>query len=156
MSRTTICKVCSLALDGITDENGVTYSHTLSDAMLGRDINHDPVPILAPPEWRGHCDFCTGGMPKFVVPARSFTTPSAIPNPLAGFSVDDWAACEWCALLIGAGRWQSVVKRAASHFKRTMGFPMPLESRVAAWTLYRKLAENITGPIRPIDSEEGA
>ncbi|WP_027944046.1 hypothetical protein [Amycolatopsis taiwanensis] len=150
MSQPIICKVCNLALDGFTNEEGVTYRHTISDAMDGKDINHEPVPIPAPPGWRGHCDFCTAGVPKFVVPARDFTPPNA-PN---GFSTGDWAACEWCALLIGADRWPSVVKRAAKHFQRRMGFPMPSKSRKAVQALYRTLAENITGPIRPIEGDE--
>ncbi|MBB5154982.1 hypothetical protein [Saccharopolyspora phatthalungensis] len=149
MSQPIICEVCNLALDAFTNEDGVTYLHTISDAMDGKDINHEPVPIQAPVDWRGHCDFCTGEVPKFLVPARDFTTPNT-PN---GFSTGDWAACEWCALLIGTDRWQSVVKRAMNHFQQRMGVPMPLESRVNIWTLYRKLAENITGPIRPIESE---
>ncbi|WP_134663966.1 hypothetical protein [Amycolatopsis sp. CFH S0078] len=151
MSGPIICKVCNLALDGFTNEDGVTYLHTLSDAMDGKDINHEPVPIQAPPGWRGHCDFCTAGVPKFVVPARDFTTPG---SPM-GFSTGDWAACETCALLVAAGRWDSLVKRAAKHFERRMHFPMPSKSRSAVRRLYYKLAANITGPIRPLDGEEG-
>ncbi|MER7009931.1 hypothetical protein ABT324_00685 [Saccharopolyspora sp. NPDC000359] len=150
MSRPIICKVCERALDTFTNEDGATYQHTLSDLMDGSGVGHDPVPVAAPPEWRGRCDFCTDGVAGFVVPARAFTPP----NTPMSFSSGDWAACEWCALLIEANRWQGVVKRAVNSFKRRMGFPMPLVMRTSLWELYRKLAENITGPIRPIEGGE--
>lgn len=124
----------------------MSYLHTITDVMDGKDVHHEPVPMQAPAEWRGHCDFCTAGEPTFVVPAQDFTMPT-IPN---GFSTGDWAACEQCALLIDTARWQSVVHRPATHFHRLMGFPMPMDIRSSLWTLYCKLAENITGPTRPI------
>lgn len=143
-----ICAVCQQALDTYADENGVSLVHTVTDQA--ENVTHEPVPVEPGPDWRGRCDFCGIDDPKFVVPARDFRMPGRDLQHSKG----DWAACRFCALLISADRWPSLVRRAAAVHKHRFGTPMPVESRASVWRLHSTLRENITGPIRPLGGDD--
>lgn len=141
-----ICQVCDQALHRINSADGMGYIHTTLDPG-----EHAPVPVQAPPGWRGRCDFCTDTVASFVLPARDFTVPY---NPNAS-SLGDWAVCEWCALLINTNRWNTVLARAIAAHERIHGHPATDEHRTRLRSLYRTLRRNITGTLRPIPDQQG-
>ncbi|SDC25298.1 hypothetical protein [Actinokineospora iranica] len=139
-----ICRTCDTALDRHTDDQGASYQHTLAAGP----VDHDPVPVQAPPDWRGKCDFCLDTA-EFVVPARDFTVPGLDRY----MSLGNWAACSACALLIGANRWTNLINRAAATHHRRHGTEINEATRTHLGRLYRRLRANITGPIRPIGEQ---
>ncbi|SES49117.1 hypothetical protein [Actinokineospora terrae] len=143
---TLICKVCDRALLRRTDENGVTFLHPVA---LGK-VEHEPVPVQAPPGWRGLCDFCTDGHSEFLIPANIFTVPT-IPGAPIGMSDIAWSACSICTLLVESDRWNTLLNRTAATHERRYGEPMPELARTFVRKLHRKLRANITGSAQPID-----
>lgn len=89
------------------------------------------------------CDFCNDRGPTWVLPAHSF-------GFLGGKSVDDWLACNDCAVLLRDEDWDGLVKRVEQHWARRHGTPL---NPIAVETLrltYRRLRLNIRGPLRPL------
>lgn len=141
-----ICRVCSRGLDHYIDATGAGWQHTIADLPA----DHDPVPVPAPPGWRGRCDFCTDGQGAFVLPANTFRAPGATNHASEG----DWSACAECAALIRADDWRALEARVMVMFRRRHGFSMARESRLRTRRLYAKLRQNVTGPLRPLDDDD--
>lgn len=135
-----ICQVCDLALDRRTDENGASWVHPIWAAVL----DHDPVPVEAGPDWRGHCDFCLAPGAEFVLPARDFRTPTD------AMSLGDWSCCGLCAVLIETGRWDSLLVRVAASHHIRYGLPLPEDALTLLFALHQELRRNITGSIHPV------
>ncbi|SFO83002.1 hypothetical protein SAMN05421810_101100 [Amycolatopsis arida] len=145
MSKHIICKVCDRALNRYVDDDGVTYIHTFNDPT-----NHEPVPVEAPPDWRGRCDFCSAEKPEFLLPARDFR----VPHHDNEMSIGDWAACAFCAMLIDSNRWNELARRAAAGHEKLHGVP-PDELRITfVRALYGELRKHISGSLRPIGGEQ--
>lgn len=139
-----VCDICGRVLDLRTDEQGATYVHTFQDCPA----DHEPVPVEAPPGYRGgRCDFCNVDHPEFVVPVRDFPVPGleATHN-----SLGDWAACAACAQLIKRNQWNALVARVVVLKKRA-GLPISDRAVSALRAIYRRLRENIKGAVRPIE-----
>ncbi|WP_026424685.1 hypothetical protein [Actinokineospora inagensis] len=149
-----ICQVCEHALEHYADNDGASYRHTRANGPT----DHDPVPVPAPPGWRGQCDFCAEGRPEFVIPVRDFAVMT-LPEKDADHtytSMADWAACSVCALLVESNRWNILLSRAMAARKRRTGESVPDEVLIGMGKIYRLLRDNITGAAKPIDSDEGA
>lgn len=130
-----ICSVCRQVLSIRTKPNGdESYEHGYQDLPS----DHEASPIPMPPDYLGRCDFCNGGIPAFLVPARSFQLPYAQDE----FSKGDWAACHECAPLVEQNQWNKLERRAAPDTSP--------EVRGALRVMYRQLRKNIYGAIRPM------
>lgn len=136
-----VCAVCDTALNKYLGLDGMGYAHPITDPA-----DHEPVPVEAGPQWRGRCDFCAMPKAEFVLPANDFV----VPHHRDQMSLGDWAACDLCALLISANRWNSLRKRAAAAFRRRNGHVFTDEQHSDLRALYHRLRQNITGPLRPI------
>ncbi|WP_275293497.1 hypothetical protein [Amycolatopsis sp. La24] len=140
-----VCTVCRNVLDIEWSDKGARYIHTRVDAA--EDLDHAPVPIDAPPGFRGgRCDFCSDGIPAFVLPVRDFVYPDDRSQGSRG----DWAACPACATLISRNKWLKVIERVAATHRRRTGSSLPPEARAQIRIRYRALRKNITGPLREI------
>lgn len=136
-----ICQTCDRALFRTAAPDYVVYSHNPSDPD-----DHTPVPVDAPPHWRGRCDFCTTAAAEFVVPARDFTAPNT-PNLS---SLGNWAACTPCAMLIDSNRWNNVLQRAITAHQQLHGHPVTEHHISALRALHRAVRGAINGAIRRI------
>lgn len=140
-----VCTVCRNVLDVEWSDGGARYVHTLMDAV--QDLDHDPVPIDAPRGFRGgRCDFCSVGMPAFVLPARDFVYPDDRSQGSRG----DWAACSDCATLISSNKWPQLIERVAAAHRRRTGSSLHPAARAQIRLRYRALWRNISGPLREI------
>jgi hypothetical protein len=147
VSQPVICDTCRRALDVHMTADGATYRHTLVDPA-----DHPAVPIPAPPGWdEGRCDFCSAEPPRFELPVRDFRLPQLDPH----MSLGGWAACEPCARLIEANRWNELERRAVAAYERRNGIPLPPDAQSALRGLYRRLRQHISGSLRPITPEKG-
>lgn len=169
-----ICETCQRVLDVYTGADGVELRHTPQDPD-----DHDVKPVLAPPGWAGgRCDFCSATPPAYILPARDFRVPGR-----RDMSMGNWAACEKCGELIKFRRWADVERRAVAAQRRRVSKFAPavrqlverelrhedvatrrlfqsLYTSADLWVdpesvhrLYRRLRQNITGPLRPITQE---
>lgn len=139
--RPIICAVCRTALDTYADDEGLSYIHAAHVA----DPDHEPQPIEAPDDWRGHCDFCLTGVAAWVIPARTFTTP------LTGhLSAEDWAACDTCVDLIAKDQWNALVRRVVTATCERHPEMAPEDIQTPVKALYRALRKHITGAPRPL------
>lgn len=146
-SRVIICDVCRRVLDTYTDGTGASYIHAMQDPD-----DHEPVPVEAPPGWRGgRCDFCNDSPPTHLLPAKDFTVP-ARPSEM---SRGDWAACTPCAVLVELDAWGALVQRVAHCHWERHGVGMDLAAHRSVAALYGRLRKNVTGPLRPISTDEG-
>ena len=57
----------------------------------------------------------------------------------------DWAACDICADLFRAGKWNAIIGRVAKAFRAHSGQPVQTG---ALRMVYRQLRAHITGPLR--------
>ncbi|MGH3861636.1 hypothetical protein [Actinokineospora sp.] len=135
-----ICQVCDASLSRISTGEGVTFAHPISQVA-----DHEPVPVQAGPDWRGRCDFCTVRQADFTLPVRLFSLPSNR-NLM---SIDNWGACDRCALLIGADRWNHLAMRVATLLEKR-GIPADLERLTVLAELFTMVRANITGPLSPV------
>lgn len=139
-----ICATCNRVLDLYTDATTTRYQHTLGDSPA----DHAPVPVEAPPGYRGgHCDFCNADHPAFVLPARDFLLPVPGQN-----SLGDWAACQLCADLITKNQWTELVVRV-TEIEAHRGLHLGAGGVAALHGLYALLRHNVTGPLRPIETD---
>lgn len=136
-----ICQVCDRSLFRRVTTEFAIYCHGPGDPD-----DHTPVPIDAPPHWRGRCDFCTTATAEFVVPARDFTAP----NTPDASSLGNWAACPTCAMLIESNRWNNLLTRAITAHERLHGHKATEEQVRTVRALYRAVRAAINGAIRPI------
>lgn len=147
MSQPVICAICNRSLYVHTNEDGVTYLHSLIEPEP-----HPVVPIMAPPGWAGgECDFCSAKPPRFELPVRDFRGPLLDQLMSAGA----WSACEACARLIEANRWNELERHAATTFEHRHGYPLNPADQAHLRALYRRLRKHISGSLRPISPEEG-
>jgi len=141
-----ICKVCRNALSlHINVESGASWHHEFVDQAL--DFDHAVEPIDAPDDWRGRCDFCTAGVPEFVLPVRAFSFPD-MPERM---SSEDWAACAQCAELLDRNSWNGILRRAMISHEIRHGVPLSSDQVQLLSAMYRKLRKNVTGSLRRID-----
>ena len=71
------------------------------------------------------CDYCSDPNPKYRFPCKSFI----LRFPISGYiheSVDDWAACSTCALMIAVNDREALFCRSVTTFKEKHGVEMPL------------------------------
>ncbi|WP_406637547.1 hypothetical protein [Amycolatopsis sp. WGS_07] len=140
-----VCTVCRNVLDVEWSDDGARYIHTRIDAI--QDLDHDPVPIDAPPGFRGgRCDFCSDGLPAFILPARDFVYPDDRSQSSRG----DWAVCPDCATLISRNQWSQLIERVAGAHRQRVGSSLPPEARAQIRIRYRALRKHIAGPLREI------
>ncbi|WP_394360713.1 hypothetical protein [Amycolatopsis sp. SB7-3] len=142
-----ICGTCSRRLDVYVDASGVRDIHPPSYVA-----DHEPVPVEAPDGWRGHCDFCFSDEPVAVLPTNDFP----VPHMPASLSRGDWAACGMCSTLIGADRWERLVKRSVRKTADHHEVPVDVALLVSTIALFAALRENIRGPLRPLAEEAGS
>lgn len=147
MSRPVICQVCSRALDNYVNDDGASFVHPLHVVT-----DHDPVPVAAPPGWRGKCDFCGELPPEYGLPAQDFRLAS--PGLLDQMSRGDWAACVECAELINRNRWNALEQRAAEAMSRTHGIPEQGPHRFYLHDMYRRLRKAVSGALHKIGDDE--
>ncbi|CRK55451.1 hypothetical protein [Alloactinosynnema sp. L-07] len=136
-----ICQVCDRSLHRMATASGVSFAHSPIDPD-----DHPVAPVEAPPHWRGRCDFCTTATAQFIVPASDFTAP----NTPAAHSLGDWAACPTCALMIGANRWNILLRRSLSAHEHLHGTTATAKQEHNLRAVHRTLRAAINGPIRPI------
>lgn len=124
----------------------VSYVHGLQDLPS----DHAPAPIPMPSDYLGRCDFCNGGIPVWVVPARDFLMPHSDHD----FSSGDWAACDECAPLIERNDWNGLVSRVVADYEHRHGSDMADSTVTAVRGMYRLLRKNITGPLRLLHGQD--
>lgn len=160
MANVTICAVCQGALDTVTNADGVSLIHAVQDAD-----DHEVIPVTPDAQWRGRCDFCSHPRADYELPARDFR----VPNNDQAMSRGGWSACDVCAPLIERNEWNAIVRRAVTFYTAQHGNAdyargaarheaqfVPVDAYAAnIRALYRKLRQNITGPVRRVD-EGGA
>ncbi|MFK0249261.1 hypothetical protein ACIQUM_31570 [Amycolatopsis azurea] len=144
--KSIICGTCSRALDTFSDASGDRYIHPSHFAA-----DHEPAPVEAPDDWRGHCDFCFSDKPVAVLPTNDFIVPH-MPDHL---SRGDWSACGMCSMLIETGRWERLVKRAVRKSAEFHEIPVDVAMLVITTVMYEALRENIRGPLRPLAEKAG-
>lgn len=137
-----ICQVCRHALDLKTTVDGGSWIHSAQDPD-----DHEPVPVVPDPAWRGRCDFCSTPGAGFVLPARDFRVPGNAPAASRG----NWAACAACAASIQADDWEAVIRRATDRFREMHPQASPWKYSATIRTLYRALRRNTTGTLYALD-----
>lgn len=137
-----ICQTCRQVLSKHTRGQSVHYEHGEQDLPN----NHPAIPIEAPADYLGRCDFCNGGIPAYLVPARDFRLPGSETD----WSQGDWAACVECAPLIERNEWSALIRRIVDLYEPAHGYPMSDIGRSSMRAMYRSLRKNITGPLRPM------
>ena len=143
MSKPIICAVCRNALDICVTPDGVARVHTLQDPD-----DHEPVPVEAPPWWRGRCDFCSDRPAVFVLPVRSFRVPG---SELAQ-SDEDWSACANCGALIERNDWDQLRCRVASAMAAASSGAISEDYwETVLSLLHAAIRANITGPLKRIE-----
>jgi len=135
-----VCAACGRVLDY---HEGSGWAHTFDPTLQ----DHPAVPVLDTeiPTVVEKCDFCFGDGTTWILPARDFEV-----GPNHG-SDGDWGACDQCAELIQTNQWTRLVQRVKDSWPHQHGMPMPSGSELWLRRTYRKLRDNITGPIRRIE-----
>lgn len=138
-----MCGVCNIALE---EDNAGRWLH--AQELIGRS-DHIAVPVAYDyATIRTICDFCyteTSQAEVWTVPARDFMMP-IIPT----MSVGGWAACPDCAQLLRGDEWAKLTDRATDYY--VAGHPEGVPRKaIHAWLTqaYAKLADHMTGPVRP-------
>jgi hypothetical protein len=147
------CAVCARVLHAAQIGRETHWVH----ADLGYDEDHPPVPVGQDEmETQFRCDFCFKADPPWVLPTRAFESgeqrlgDGSLVDTMAG---ENFAACDECARLIRAGRWNSVINRVMRAVHERHGFPITGDLGRAVRDqlneFYAQVRQNITGPLRP-------
>lgn len=113
------CAVCAQPLNRIEVRNafGVVKEGWVH---VGSTIDHDPADHPAVPVSRdavqleGRCDFCSAPDPAWQLPVTDLgiLIVESADAEVGHNSIGDWAACEECAELIRADRWDALTARS--------------------------------------------
>jgi len=155
-----ICAVCRVALDyyqSLTDESesGWVHPYAVERYVVGvRDHEVQPIPAeMAEVSGRYRCDFCFSPAPTWRYPCQSFTVARDGPTDYA--SVEDWAACDQCKLLIDRHDMGKLIQRAMSMGPSTSSrahdpvVGKEVKRRLRA--LYKQFFAGLTGPATRIE-----
>ncbi len=131
-----VCAVCARVLDYA---EGRGYFHGFGD----NEADHMAVPVVpSEVKVRPRCDFCYTDESVWVLPARDFVADFGYG------SQGDWSACECCGRLIDTNQWSRLLRRVVASRQARTREPMAELERMALSRLYRKLRQNVTGPLR--------
>lgn len=138
-----VCAICGLVLNKITGGGGSRWDHS-------RPQDHPalPIEVTAYPAAQvvNRCDFCYGEDVRWMIPAKTFTTPVR-----GSVSVEHWAACEECVKCVNRDDWTGLHRRALAEYERRNGVALGVVEGAMVLRLYRKLRRNINGAPVPIE-----
>ena len=131
------CAVCGLVLNRrvLASADGLT-----EEWLHNQPADHPTVPVpVSDIRTNFRCDFCLADNARWTLPVAQY---EAAPGNM---NEGDWAACDVCADLVRAGKWNAIVGRVAKAFRAQSGQSVQTE---ALRMVYRQLRANITGPLR--------
>jgi hypothetical protein len=79
--------------------------------------------VVQPEPGREMCDFCCTSPTARLYACRNFVVPRTKHAVFRHESIGAWAACDRCAVLIGAGHWSQLTDRAVYRFMKKYGVP---------------------------------
>lgn len=147
------CQVCRHRLNPVEHpDKSLTYKH-------GIPMDHDPVPIPEPAAEDSIlvCDFCMKPHPTWDFPAAPFHAWTEVlpevTNDMA--SINEWAACDDCRLLVEADEYEALAERSYLHQMMHMPDMLNIPKVIVMHSirdLHEKFRAARTGPPQKIPS----
>jgi hypothetical protein len=94
------------------------------------------------------CDFCSRPDPVWEFPCADFVEPPLPGIEIGNLSVGAWGACQRCSMLIRAGKWERLAKRAVEAIVAEHPAVAPMAAEVGRYLrdLHRQFMLHRQGP----------